>query len=298
MNTISNDYKIKVVEALLAARPNFDGSDRQFAKMHFMEGSVFSRIQKGETDGVLSIGKWIEIGRKLGVSLHERKWNSAKTDVFLTIEQDILFCKEHAKAKIFVDACEIGKTYTAKYLSKSLRNCFYIDASQAKYKQQFVRQLAKVLGISWLGNYNNVKENIKHYLKIIEKPIIIIDEAGDLDYHAFLELKEFWNATEGYCGWYMMGADGLRHKIEQGITYQKVGYLEIFSRFSSRFSSVVPTDRNERAAFYRKLITDVLEVNVDDKSIINQVVNKCITKDDRDNMGGLRRAESIIILNR
>ncbi|MDP9076269.1 MAG: ATP-binding protein [Bacteroidota bacterium] len=297
MMTITKEFKEKVRLALLAIRPNFDGSDGAFAKQWSINGAVFSRIQKGQVDGVLADVHWITIGRELGVGTHEKKWNTAKTDVFVVIEQDVLFCKEHAKAKIFVDACEIGKTHTAKYLSKTLRNCFYIDGSQAKTKQQFVRRIAKALGVDQIGTYYDVKENIKYYLKLLPYPIIIIDEAGDITNDAFLELKEFWNATEGYCGWYMIGADGLRAKIQRGITNQKVGYREIFSRFSSKYSSVVPTDRNEKVSFYKKLLVDVLEVNAVDKSTINHIVNKCITKDDKDNIGGLRRAEGILILN-
>lgn len=298
MMTITKEFKSKVREALLAVRPNFDGADGSFAKQWGINGAVFSRIQKGQIDGVLADVHWITIGRELGVGTHEKKWNTAKTDVFITIEQDIVFCKEHAKAKIFVDECEIGKTHTVKYLSKTLRNCFYVDGSQAKTKQQFIRRIAKAIGVDQIGTYTDVKENIKYYLKLLPNPIIIIDEAGDLNYDAFLELKEFWNATEGYCGWYMIGADSLRAKIQRGITNQKVGYRELFSRFSSKYTSVVPQGKQDKIAFYKKLIGDVLSVNMEDKSTINQVINKCITKDDSDNIGGLRRAESQLILNR
>lgn len=295
--TITKEFKNEVRTALLAIRPNFDGSDGAFAKQWGINGAVFSRIQKGQIDGVLADVHWMTIGRELSVGTHDRTWNTAKTDVFVTIEQDVLFCQAHAKAKIFVDECEIGKTHTVKYLSKTLRNCFLVDGSQAKTKQQFVRRLAKAIGVDQVGNYVEVKENIKYYLKLLTNPIIIIDEAGDLNNDAFLELKEFWNATEGYCGWYMIGADGLRAKIQRGISNQKVGYRELFSRFSSKYSSAVPTDRHEKIAFYKKLIGDVLSVNMADKSAINAVVNRCITRDDKDNIGGLRRAESLLILN-
>ena len=297
MMTITKEFKEKVREALMAIRPNFDGADGAFAKQWGINGAVFSRIQKGQIDGVLADVHWITIGRELGVGTHEKKWNTAKTDVFITIEQDIKFCQQHAKAKIFVDECEIGKTHTAKYLSKTLRNCFYVDGSQAKSKQQFVRRIAKAIGVDQIGTYIEVKENIKYYLKLLPNPIIIIDEAGDLNYDAFLELTEFWNATEGYCGWYMIVADSLKAKIQRGILYKKVGYRELFSRFSSKYSSVVPQGRQDKIAFYKKLIGDVLAVNMEDKNTINQVVNKCITKDDNDNIGGLRRAESTLILN-
>jgi hypothetical protein len=297
MMTITTEFKKQVREALLAIRPNFEGSDGAFAKQWSINGAVFSRIQKGQVDGVLADVHWITIGRELGVGTHEKKWNTAKTDVFITIQQDIEFCKEHAKAKIFVDECEIGKTHTAKYLSKTLMNCFYVDGSQAKSKQQFVRRIAKSIGLDQTGSYNDVKENFKYYLRTLTKPLIIIDEAGDLSYEAFLELKEFWNATEGYCGWYMIGADSLKAKIQRGIRNQKVGYRELFSRFSSRYTSVVPQGTQDKLAFYKKLLGDMLEVNVEDKNTIPKIINKCITKDENGNMGGLRRAESQLILN-
>ncbi|MGZ3753617.1 MAG: AAA family ATPase [Mucilaginibacter sp.] len=297
MMTITKDFKEQVRTALLKRRPNFDGTDQMFAKSWSINGAVFSRIQKGQVDGVLADSHWIRIGRELEVGMHDRKWKTAATAVFLTIQEDILFCKEYAKAKIFVDECEIGKTHAARYISKDLRNCFYLDASQHKSKQRFVRAIAKILGVDQIGSYEAVKEDIKYYLRLIEKPIIIIDEAGDLKDDAFLELKEFWNATEGFCGWYMIGADGLKAKIQRGISNQKVGFRELFSRFSSVYSDIVPKDRNEKIIFYKELITEVLKANMVETDLIDDVLRKCITKDDRGNIGGLRRAESILILN-
>ena len=60
------------------------------------------------------------------------------------------------------------------------------------------------------------------YLRTIDTPLVILDEAGDLQYEAFLELKALWNATERCCAWYMMGADGLKEKINRAIEGKKV----------------------------------------------------------------------------
>lgn len=297
MLQLTTEFREKVLSALLNVRDNYDGSDTAFSKKWGINPSVFNRLKNGERGNLLRDAQWLNIGRELEVNIHERKWNMARTDVFTMIEEDILFCKEFSKAKICVDDCGIGKTYSAKYLSRTLKNCFYVDASQAKTKQLFVRMLAKTIGIEEMGKYATVKANIKYYLKTLPQPIIIIDEAGDLDYTAFLELKELWNATENACGWYMMGADGLRAKIDRGISHKKVGFREIFSRYSDKYTTVVPCDRHEKQSFYRKLITDVLSVNVDDKSLLNNIVKRCLTTDDSGNIGGLRRAESILILN-
>ncbi|MDL2315061.1 ATP-binding protein [Bacteroidales bacterium OttesenSCG-928-C19] len=293
---LTNDYKQKVVEHLMIARKNFDGVDTVFAKQYGINNSVFSRIRKGETEKLLSVTQWLTIGRKLGVVLNERKWNIAKTDVFAMIEEDVLFCKEYSKSRIFVDECEIGKTVAAKYLSRNLKNCFYVDASQATTKQRFIRLLARTIGLDETGKYLDVLDNIKQYLPLLEKPVVIIDEAGDLDFPAFTELKGLWNATENACAWYLIGADGLRSKIEKGIANKKVGFKEIFSRFSSNYSSIVPTEKHERQDFYRSLITSVLSVNTPKGKDISPIVTKCLIERNG-KIGGLRRAESLLILN-
>jgi hypothetical protein len=293
---LSDQFKQKVLTELMQARQNFDGSDAAFAKQYQINNTVFSRLKTGNTTGLLKDGQWLTIGRELGVTLSERKWKIARTEVFNIIEEEVTFCKEFSKARIFVDDCGIGKTYTAKYLARTLKNCFYIDASQAKTKQQFIRLLARTLGVDDKGRYVDVIANIKYYLHVLPMPVVIIDEAGDLAYDAFLEIKELWNATENVCGWYMMGAEGFRAKIERGINNKKVGFREIFSRFSEKFSFAVPSERQSRLDFYKKLITDVLLANTENRELIPQIVRKCIIQQDG-NIGGLRRAESLLILN-
>lgn len=299
MIQITQEQRTKILATLLDHRANFSGTDAQYAMKHGINGAVYSRLKNSDKiDGLMSNAQWLNVGRELGVSFNERKWNMARTDVFTMIEEDVLFCKSYAKGRMCVDDCGIGKTYTAKYLSKQLNNCFYVDASQAKQKQAFVRAMAKAVGVDERDKYLRVKDNLKYALRMLPDPVIIIDEAGDLEYTAFLELKELWNATVGMCGWYLMGADGLRNKIERGINNKKVGFAEIFSRYSESYTTCVPTERHEKIAFYKKLITDVLSVNMNmkDKAKMNDIVKRCLTAENG-NIGGLRRAESLLILN-
>lgn len=294
---ITNEFKAAVVVALHKARTNFDGTDTQYAKQWGINNAVYSTLKNATTyDGLLRDAQWLSIGRELEIQPNQRKWVTAKTDVFNAISEEVEFCQANAKAMIFVDECEIGKTHTAKYLARKLKNCFYVDASQAKTKQQFVRLLARVIGVDDRDKYVKVKANIKYALSLLPSPMCIIDEAGDLEYPAFLELKELWNGTAGYCGWYMIGADGLRAKIERGIAGKKVGYAEIFSRFSSRYGKVVPVGKDDAHAFYKKLITDVMSVNMQNKGKLPQLVNRCLTNSEG-KFGGLRRAETLLLLN-
>lgn len=286
---LSTEFKQKVREALLQSRQNYGGSDADFAKKMGMNNAIYSRIKNGETERVLSDAVWLSIARELNVSMRENKWKVARTKVYSEIEGSLHFCQSFSKSMILVDDCGIGKTFSTKHILRGMKNAFYVDCSQAKTKQQFIRLLARTLGVDNGGRYIDVKNNLKYYISMLEHPLVVLDEAGDLEYTAFLELKEMWNATNGFCGWYMLGADGLRAKIERGIRGKKVGYAEIFSRFSDEFVRLVPVGSDDRKQFYTQLISDVAKANTPNEKTVPAIVKQCLSKG-----GTLRYLETLI----
>jgi hypothetical protein len=278
---LTQQFKDLVRTAVLNQRENYSGSDAEFSKSIGLNNAVYSRLKKGETDRIISDTEWIRLGREFSVKLHEDNWKVAKTTVYLEIQDNLNFCKELSRSMVLVDDCGIGKTFCTKHIIRTMKNTFYVDCSQAKSKQLFIRLLAKTVGLDNKGKYYDVLANLKYYITTLahSKPLIILDEAGDLEYTAFLELKGIWNATDGICGWYMMGADGLRDKIDKGIKNKKVGFAEIFSRFSDEFIKLVPQGKADRTEFYRQLIGDVAGAQIEDKSKVNVYVNKCISKE-------------------
>lgn len=295
---VTEEYKLRVLSAMDKARENWMNSDAAFAKSLGINNSVYSRIKSGkDLDGLLADSKWLHIGRILDVKVFDKKWITARTEVFNKIENDLKNCQENSTALILVDECGIGKTYCAKQIVKTLKNAFYIDCSQAKTKQQFIRTLARAVGVDSTGRYIDVKKDLKYTISYLERPLIILDEAGDLEYNAFLELKELWNATEGTCGWYMIGADGLRAKIQRGINHKKVGYREIFDRFNNKFMKAVPSGTAPKEEFYAVMIADVLTANLPETEHpqINSLIKKIMGTDSQE-LGGLRRAETFVNL--
>lgn len=297
---LSNEQKKLIVDAMLEQRNNYDGTDEQFANSLGINYSVYSRLKTADNyDGLLRNDKWLDLGLELDVTLKKRRWNIVKTDVYKMIEEEIMFCKQYSKSRICVDSSDIGKTTTAKQLSKQFKNCFYIDVSQCKEKTEFIRTLAKTVGVNPNDKIINLKKKTKYMLKSLPEPVVILDEAGDMRYETFLTIKEYWNGTEGSCGWYMIGADALREWIERGKRNRKVGFYEVFNRFGANYTTIVPFDNKEKLAFYRKLITDVVKANLPDKSRLNQIVAQCLVQDrDSGEISGLRRIESLLILNR
>ena len=278
---ITNDIKTRIIEAIKANRENYP-SDAKHAAALGINTAVYSAVKNGQTDKVLSDASWIAIARRLDVELRSKiEWKAAKTPTYLYIMAQLEFSQNSCTSGILCDIPNIGKTFTARLYASSHKNAVYIDCSQVKTKLKLIRKIAKEFGVNSNGRYSDVYDDLVFYLRSIDQPLIILDEAGDLQYEAFLELKALWNATERCCAWYMMGADGLKEKINRSIECKKVGYTEMLSRYGDRYSKVTPDDSKEREKFLREQAHIVAKLNAPEGTDIKAIVLKT--------QGGLRR---------
>lgn len=278
---ITNDIKIRIIEAIKANRENYP-SDAKHAAALGINTAVYSAVKNGQTDKVLSDASWIAIARRLDVELRSKiEWKAAKTPTYLYIMAQLEFSQNSCTSGILCDIPNIGKTFTARLYASTHKNAVYVDCSQVKTKLKLIRKIAKEFGVNSNGRYSDVYDDLVFYLRSIDQPLIILDEAGDLQYEAFLELKALWNATERCCAWYMMGADGLKEKINRSIECKKVGYTEMLSRYGDRYSKVTPDDGKEREKFLREQAHIVAKLNAPEGTDIKAIVLKT--------QGGLRR---------
>ncbi|MCB9245947.1 MAG: ATP-binding protein [Flavobacteriales bacterium] len=258
---ISPEFKHRIVEEVRKDSLNYDSAAKQAVAIG-INSSQLSRIKGGDYEQVLSEAKWIHIARKLNVTLEPgQEWKVARTPVFQFIYGQLANCQQNHHSGLLCDQADIGKTFAAQQYARETKNAVYIDCSQVKSKQRFVRRIAQEFGVEFTGRYSDVYEDLCFYLRAAHKPLIILDEAGDLEYSAFLELKALWNATENNCGWYMMGADGLRAKIDKYRHLKKVGYTEIFSRFGQRFQKITPDGIEDRKQFIKEQTLMIAKAN-------------------------------------
>jgi len=272
---ITIELKNKVVAEIRERRTKFAGSDAKYSISLGINNAVYSRMMAGEVDKILSDANWISLARLMSISLkNEPEWKTALTRTYIEITTKLEKCQEDSLSSMICDATDIGKTYTAMIYAKTHMNAKYIDCSQVKSKQKLVRHIAKEFGVGNTGKYNDVYEDLVFYLRSITNPIIILDEAGDLDYSAFLELKAMWNATERCCGWMMMGAEALQEKIRRGKDCKKVGYAEIFSRYGNRYQFVTPQNQDERKKFTQQQAALIIKANAPEGTDTQKILYK------------------------
>lgn len=258
---LSTIIKQKIIAQMNVHRANYT-SDSKHAIVLGINTAQYSRIKAGEFERVISEAKWISLARLLNVQLSEvRPWQTVNTETFNYITTQLESCQSRSISAIFCDIAGIGKTHAGKYYADNNQNAIYVDCSQVKSKQKLIRKIAREFGVDHTGRYADVYDDLVFYIQTIATPLIILDEAGDLDYTAFLELKALWNATEYMCGWYMMGADGLEQKITRQKDLKKVGYTEIFDRYGNGYKRVTPNGNDALREFNMQQIALVSKAN-------------------------------------
>lgn len=258
---ITHEKKLLIVEGIVKHSKRFPSNNRMATAIG-IDAAQLSRIIKGDVEKVLADAKWINIAQKLNIALRDIvNIETAKTKVFNFIWQQLNFAQLNSVSGILCDRADIGKTHTAKAYALSNNNVVYIDCGLNRTAQGIVRSIAQGFGIEHKGRFSEVRDALIFYVKGLNSPLVILDEFGDLSDPAYLEFKTIWNATDRFCAWYAMGADGLRKKIEKKIINQVVGFAEIYSRMGNRFQRITPLDDKSFQKFQSRQIAAIGKVN-------------------------------------
>ena len=272
---VTNDIKKKIVAAVAEDRKRYR-SDAEHSRKLDLSTSVYSEVFiSGKLDRKISDDGWMDIAMRLKLNLKDNfEWKTANTPTYDYIYTQLERCQEEHISLIFCDEAGIGKTYTATQYVKENAEAVLVDCSQSKSKRRLIKAIAQEFGVATTGKYVDVYERLGYYLNnFVNNPLIILDEAGDLQQDAYLELKALWNITQGNCGWYMMGAVGLKQKIDRAKQNEKVGYAELFDRYGCKYQSITSEEEwaNDLKRFNATQIAIVANENAP-KANIQQLI--------------------------
>lgn len=281
---MTEQIKHQITEALKARRASSRfSSNAKFARSIGITDTDYSNIihlKWQEKPHLLSEGKWMRIAHAIKFKPNQEKWQTAFTDTFRYITKQLDICREMSTTKMLVDEAGIGKTYTCEqYERRHSGEVFYIDCSHCPGKVRFVQTLAAKLGLPQERTVEETFQACVYYINtFIEKPLLILDEAGDLEHLTILLIKRLYNATEHHLGIFMCGADGLKKQVDAGVRLKKNGYAELVSRMGGHFSRVSPNPKEAGKMaltdFMRKQAGEVCRVNgITEEQEVNRIIN-------------------------
>lgn len=237
---ITNKQKSKIREAVQAYRANFKTQTQCAAALEIDKAQYTEAIVNGKLDKVIADDVWMRIAMRLKVQINDLPtWKIAPTKVYIYLTEQFKICQAESMCGLFCDRADIGKTIAAEDYAAKNPNAVVVDCSQYKTKRRLIKEIARQFGLNTGGVYWDMWEDLVWFINNADHPFIILDEAGDMAYETFLEVKGLWNATKYRCGWFMLGADALRVKIENGMNLKRVGFEEMFSRYGAKFQRCI-----------------------------------------------------------
>ena len=181
------------------------------------------------------------VGAQVGWSKNEG-WTIVQTAAY----QEMTFAMDDAKrwknVTWVVGDAGCGKTTSAKLFSEQNRESFYLLCSEDMKKSDFVREIARRIGLRTSGySIRELLDRIIESVVQMDSPLLIFDEADKLPERVFHYFIDLYNRLEDKCGIVFFSTSYIKRRMQMGLRYNKCGYNEIHSRIGRKFFDVEAT---------------------------------------------------------
>lgn len=254
--------------------------------------AAFSSIKKVSNRNMLKDSTWLKIAMHFNL-MGDNAWTTAETHTYLTMQAYLNTCKKHGVWRVLCDHASFGKTYASTiFAEKNKDSAFYINCSDCQSKSEFISELARQLGVAKRGTFNQLWKDVTDELLLIEKPLLILDEFGDVHDGIITLLKALYNKANmgdhNAIGVLHIGADNLQKRMADGRRLKKPSYAEYWSRFGDDILTLNYTSPDKTAMDNQKQLIKMLgkdielitDLNLPEhlKSERDSIVNKSLSK--------------------
>lgn len=230
-----------------------------------VSSATISQILNGKTELVAS-QMWQKIASQIGIL--DASWQSATTQNYVEIHETIAFASEHSQTIALIGGAGAGKSHAAKEYAQKHRTAIYIQCDDYWNRRHFLEEILRSMGIDYkgLGIPEMVKEIVRNII-ILDKPVLILDEADKLNDNLMYFIITLYNKLEDNCGIVLMATSFLKIRFEKGRAKNKKGYAEMYSRIGNKFMELdAPTN---------KCISQICQANgLEDPLKVSTIKNK------------------------
>ena len=228
-----------------------------------MENSTKQQIVEQLTKYVAKIGSANKASKALGVSgatvsnMINGKWESISDDIFRSVEKQTkedktgwvtVQTKEYKLlSNILNDAKEnanvygicadpgYGKTYVTRLFTEQ-QNVFMVCCNEYYNRKTFLADLLNGMGKDSGGfTVAEMMFSVTTQINKLENPVIVLDEADKLSDQVLYFFISLYNILQDKCGIILIATDHLEKRILKGVSNNKKGYKEIYSRLGRKF---------------------------------------------------------------
>ena len=241
---LTKNEKGQIQESLKQYVSKYPSQNKAAQSLTGTSSATVSSILQGKWENI-SDDMWRNLASQLGTSAGT-DWQVVETKAY----QEMVFAMNDAQTvknvTWVVGEAGCGKTTTARLFAAEQREAFYVLCSEDMRKSDFVREIARKVGLRTEGySIRELLDRIIDSLVQMDEPLLIFDEADKLTERVFHYFIDLYNRLEDKCGIVFFSTSYIKRRMQMGLRYNKCGYNEIHSRMGRKFFEVERTSPND-----------------------------------------------------
>lgn len=244
------EQKDEIRGLLQAYISRYPSQNKAAASLTGISAGTVSTILSGAYDKISD-----DMFAKLRAQISSKRhidWVICETRLYRELTTVLEDAQEYADVAWVVSNAGAGKDVTAKDYASKHENVFLIECSVDMGRRDFIYEIARIIGIGVSGvSLRDTLDRITKHLLTLDNPVLIFNEGDKLSDALLYYFITIYNRLEGHCGIILMSTDSIKRRMEIGLSYNKRGYSEIYSRICRRFIELSPVTEYEVAAIAR-----------------------------------------------
>lgn len=231
---LTNDDKIVIKTKLDAYVKRYGSQSKAANSLKGVSLGTINAILNGNFENISD-----QMFRKIQAQIESQKmdgWQFCSTAAYQDICTFLEDAQRYQNVSWIVGSAGIGKTTAASLYAQSHRNVYVLPCSEDMHKSDFVRELARKIGIRTEGlTVRETLAAITTELVTLDHPLLIFDEGDKLTDSVMYYYISLYNALEDKCGMVFLSTPYIEKRINRGVAADRKGYAEMYSRICRRF---------------------------------------------------------------
>jgi DNA transposition AAA+ family ATPase len=242
---MTNVQKSQIQEALLKTITDQALTQNQAAKMIGVSSAVLSNMLTGKEGSskwdLIRSDKWRAAAEFAGVNDTQTTWSIRETR---NLKLVVNLCEDSQKYSRFLAVAGYsgaGKTTALKYYQRKTPGVFYVLCTVTMGKKNFLDVILASMGKYVEGSIFNKVNEIVTFLRTIDKPLLILDDAGKLTDANLRLIQVIYDELENRTGIVLAGTEYLHNYILKMAAKDKYGFQELSRRIEFWQKMYAPT---------------------------------------------------------